>query len=94
MTDEEIKEEPKQEESKQEEPVKEEEKEQPSLEKTINTLKEGYETKIAKLKADAERAISERDNVIKQLLNGDETANEPEPTIVDKINAKRQYKKW
>lgn len=65
---------------------------QDSMQETILSIKQGYEEKIAKQKAEADKAIKERDAVIKQLLSGENTAKEP--TIIDKINAKRIYKKW
>lgn len=66
---------------------------QSTLQETITSIKQGYETKLAEQKAEADKAIKERDEVIKQLLSGNGTATKP-PSIVDKINAKRTYKKW
>lgn len=76
-----------------EEQTKVEPPKQSTLQETITSIKQGYETKLAEQKAEADKAIKERDEVIKQLLSGNGTATKP-PSIVDKINAKRNYKKW
>lgn len=65
-----------------------------TLNKTIATIKEGYEEKLAKQKAESDKAIKERDDVIKQLLTGGEDTAKKPLSIVDKINQKRQFKKW
>lgn len=89
--DEQKQEEPKQEqETKQEEPKKEEQNE--NLTRIVTDIKTQYENKIEALKDAYGKQIAERDSVIKQLLNGENTAK-PE-TIVDKINKTRNYKKW
>lgn len=75
------------------EPPKVEPPKQSTLQETITSIKQGYETKLVEQKAEADKAIKERDEVIKQLLSGNGTATKP-PSIVDKINAKRTYKKW
>ncbi len=98
LKEEQLKEElPKEEHPKEEHPKEEQLKvetpKQRTLQETIECIKQGYETKLAEQKAEADKAIKERDEVIKQLLSGNGTANEP-PSIVDKINAKRNYKKW
>lgn len=90
-------EEPKQEqETKQEEPKKEEkpkeQKQDENLTRIVTDIKTQYENKIEALKDAYGKQIAERDSVIKQLLNGENTAK-PE-TIVDKINKTRNYKKW
>lgn len=78
---------------KEEQPKVEQPPKQDTLQETITSIKQGYETKLAEQKAEADKAIKERDEVIKQLLSGNGTATKP-PSIVDKINAKRNYKKW
>ena len=89
-------EEQKQEEQKQEEPKKEEkpkeQKQDENLTRIVTDIKTQYENKIEALKDAYGKQIAERDSVIKQLLNGENTAK-PE-TIVDKINKTRNYKKW
>ena len=82
----------KQDEQKQDEPKQEETKQDENLTRIVTEIKEQYENKIEALKDAYGKKIAERDSVIKQLLNGENTAK-PE-TIVDKINKTRNYKKW
>lgn len=84
--------EPKQDEQKQDEPKQDETKQDENLTRIVTEIKEQYENKIEALKDAYGKKIAERDSVIKQLLNGENTAK-PE-TIVDKINKTRNYKKW
>lgn len=86
----ETKEEPKKEQETKEEPKQEEQNE--NLTRIVTDIKTQYENKIEALKDAYGKQIAERDSVIKQLLNGENTAK-PE-TIVDKINKTRNYKKW
>ena len=86
-------------ETKQEEPKQEQETQEPNQEeqnenltRIVTDIKAQYENKIEALKDAYGKQIAERDSVIKQLLNGENTAK-PE-TIVDKINKTRNYKKW
>lgn len=65
-------------------------KELPSI---VQELKAQYEVQIEALKDAYGKQIAERDIVIKQLLSGDNTADNHE-TICDKINKKRNFKKW
>ena len=89
--------EPKQEqkqEQKQDEPKQEQEQKQDeNLTRIVTEIKEQYENKIEALKDAYGKQIAERDIVIKQLLSDNNTAVETE-TMVDKINKKRNYKKW
>lgn len=61
----------------------------------VKQIKDEYENKLAKQRISYENRLKERENVIKQLLS-DGNANNPPPSIVDLINAKRhsQNKKW
>ena len=44
---------------------------------------------------DYEKRLAERDYVIKQLITNGKTDNDSKgDTIIDKINAQRNYKKW
>lgn len=61
----------------------------PSL---IDEIRKKYEEKIAKLSEAHNKELAERDTVIKQLLTDDDQV--VEETIADKINKKRNYKKW
>lgn len=65
---------------------------QKSFEESIKELRETYERKINELLLSKNKEIEERDNVIKQLLIGED--NEEKSTIVEKINGKRIFKKW
>ena len=75
------------------EEVVEKQPETNELPNIVQELKAQFEAKIEALKDAYGKQIAERDTVIKQLLNDDETAVERE-TIVDKINNKRKFKKW
>lgn len=68
------------------------EENQKSFEESIKELRETYERKINDILLSKNKEIEERDNVIKQLLIGEE--NEEKSTIVEKINEKRIFKKW
>ena len=63
------------------------------LPKVVQEIKAQYDAKIEALKDAYGKEIAERDSVITQLLNGDETAVTI-GTVVDKINKKRIFKKW
>ena len=65
---------------------------QKSFEDSIKELRETYERKINDILLSKNKEIEERDNVIKQLLIGED--NEEKSTIVEKINEKRIFKKW
>ena len=65
---------------------------QKSFEDSIKELRETYERKINDILLSKNKEIEERDNVIKQLLIGED--NEEKSTIVEKINEKRILKKW
>ena len=63
----------------------------------VKQVKDEYEAKLLKQHDTYEAKITEQKKVIKQLLVGDDNANKSsQPTIVDKINARRQAqcKKW
>lgn len=68
------------------------EENQKSFEDSIKELRETYERKINDILLSKNKEIEERDNVIKQLLIGEN--NEEKSTIVEKINEKRIFKKW
>lgn len=58
----------------------------------IDEIKQSYEKKITDIVTKKDKEIKERDNVIKQLLSDDNTA--VVPSIAEKINSKRNFKKW
>lgn len=82
------------EETAEAEPHQDAPEEQPNLDSLIVEVKADYETKIANIKQDYEKRLSERDNVIKQLLKGDQ--KEQTETIADAINKERvaNLTKW
>ena len=69
-----------------------EEQEQSNL---IDVINASWESKLLKVTTDYEKRLAERDNVIKQLITNGKTDNDNKgDTIIDKINAQRNYKKW
>lgn len=61
----------------------------------IEALRAEFQAKFDKQEADNKARLAERDEIIKQLLTGEgKTATSPENKIVEKINSKRNYKKW
>lgn len=82
------------EEEKQEIEEKEEveEQEENEIETLVLNIKKEYEEKIATINEKNKKELAKRDNLIKQLIAGEK--EEETSTIADKINAKRQFKKW
>lgn len=82
------------EETAEAEPQQDAPEEQAKIDSLIIEVKADYETKIANIKQDYEKRLSERDNVIKQLLKGDQ--KEQTETIADAINKERvaNLTKW
>lgn len=80
---------------KQEVEEKEEEQEENEndIENLVISIKKEYEEKIASINEKNKKELQKRDNLIKQLIAG-ESNQEETPSIADKINAKRQFKKW
>lgn len=76
----------------QTEEIQKQEEIQKSFEESIKELRDTYERKINDILLSKNKEIEERDNVIKQLLIGEE--NEEKSTIVEKLNEKRIFKKW
>lgn len=64
-----------------------------SLSNIVLELKEQHDNEIKALKDAYGKEIAERDNVIKQLLSDSNTATTHD-AIIDKINQKRNFKKW
>lgn len=83
------------EEEKQEIEEKEEveEQEENEIETLVLNIKKEYEEKIATINEKNKKELEKRDNLIKQLIAG-ESNQEETPSIADKINARRQFKKW
>lgn len=63
--------------------------------KITDTMKQGFESQIAKLTADYEERLKTRDDVIAQLSAND-GKEQPHASVIDALNAKRvaQNKKW
>lgn len=82
------------EEEKQEIEEKEEveEQEENEIETLVLNIKKEYEEKIATINEKNKKELAKRDNLIRQLIAGEK--EEETSTIADKINAKRQFKKW
>ena len=83
-----------QEDQEEQEQVQEQvqEQEQSNL---IDVINASWESKLLKMTTDYEKRLAERDNVIKQLITNGKTDNDSKgDTIIDKINAQRNYKKW
>ena len=59
----------------------------------VAEVKASYEEKIAQIKAEYDARLKERDKVIKQLIK-EEKDSPPADGIVEKINSRRNYKKW
>lgn len=76
----------------QTEEIQKQEEIQKSFEESIKELRDTYERKINDILLSKNKEIEERDNVIKQLLIGED--NEEKSTIVEKLNEKRIFKKW
>jgi hypothetical protein len=87
---------PKTEASKEEAPQPKPEEKPPKdehLDTLLAKVKAGYEEKLSKQKADYEKRLKEREDVISQLLTGDNTP--PDMTIAETINESREKElKW
>lgn len=63
---------------------------EPTVQELLDNVIKDYEVKFNELKATTEKAIAERDEMIRSLLNG----KKPQLTVADKINTQRNFKKW
>ena len=82
---------PKTEKPKEEAPQPKPEEKPPKdehLDTLLASVKAGYEEKLSKQKADYEKRLKEREDVISQLLTGDNTP--PDKTIAETINESRK----
>lgn len=66
---------------------------QTNVETLIIDIKHQYEDKINTIVKSKNDEIRARDDIIKQLLNND-TKMTAKATIADRINEKRNFKKW
>ena len=60
----------------------------------INRIREEYEMRIAEMESRHAAAIADRDTIIQQLISGSQSGNGLSETFIDKINEKRNFKKW
>lgn len=77
----------------EEEEVIEEKTEEPSLPDIVADIKAEYEAKLSDQAAKHAAELKDRDDIIKQLIGGAGSETHTE-SFVDKINSKRNYKKW
>ena len=71
-----------------------EEKTVDALSDIVNKIREEHEMRIAELEAKHAAAIADRDAIIQQLISGNTSGNGSNETFIDKINEKRNFKKW
>ena len=92
-----------QKEEKQKPELQKEEKQKPELQKEekpetipelVLKIKGEYDEKIAELETKHAAAIADRDAIIQQLISGGKQDAGQSYSFVDKINGKRNYKKW
>lgn len=70
-----------------------EEKKEDTLSEIVEKIREEYDIRIAEMEARHAAAIADRDAIIQQLISGNPSGNVSK-TFVDKINEKRNFKKW
>lgn len=82
------------EEKKPEEQEKQEEEKQEETEykDLILEIQQEYMAKIQAIVEKNKKELAKRDDLIKQLIAGEK--DEEKNSIADKINARRQFKKW
>ena len=79
----------------QEDQEQEQEDQEQERSNLIDVINASWESKLLKMTTDYEKRLAERDNVIKQLITNGKADNDSKgDTIIDKINAQRNYKKW
>ena len=71
-----------------------EESTEDTLPDIVNKIREEYEIRIAEMEAKHVAAIADRDAIIQQLISGNPSGNVSHETFIDKINEKRNFKKW
>jgi len=71
-----------------------EEKTEDTLPDIVIKIREEYENRIAEMEAKHAAAIADRDAIIQQLISGNQSGNGSIETFIDKINEKRNFKKW
>ena len=71
-----------------------EEKTEDTLPDIVIKIREEYENRIAEMEAKHAAAIADRDAIIQQLISGNQSGNGSSETFIDRINEKRNFKKW
>lgn len=71
-----------------------EEKTEDTLPDIVNKIRKEYEMRIAEMEAKHAAAIADRDTIIQQLISGNQSENGSSETFIDRINEKRNFKKW
>lgn len=71
-----------------------EEKTEDTLPDIVNKIRKEYETCIAEMEAKHAADIADRDAIIQQLISGNQSGNGSSETFIDRINEKRNFKKW
>lgn len=71
-----------------------EEKTEDTLPDIVKRIHEEYEMRIAEMEAKHVAAIADRDAIIQQLISGNQSGNGSSETFIDRINEKRNFKKW
>lgn len=72
-----------------------EEKTKDTLPDIVNKIREEYEMHIAEMEAKHAAAIADRDEIIAQIIGGNKQGSDATRTpFVERLNNKRNYKKW
>lgn len=71
-----------------------EEKTEDKLPDLVEKIRVEYEKRIAEMEARHAVAIADRDAIIQQLISGNPSGTVSRETVVDRINEKRNFKKW
>lgn len=65
-----------------------------ALPEIVSRIRSEYEAKISTITEQHNAEIKERDEIIAQLIGGNQSGNGSSETFIDKINEKRNFKKW
>ena len=71
-----------------------EEKTEDTLPDLVEKIRVDYETRLAEMEAKHAAAIADRDAIIQQLISGNNSNNVSRETFVERLNEKRNFKKW
>ena len=71
-----------------------EEKTEDTLPDLVEKIRVDYETRLAEMEAKHAAAIADRDAIIQQLISGNNSSNVSRETFVERLNEKRNFKKW